>query len=261
MIMGNKRIFIFYHLYMYSGKRWQTLFKYHLNEIIQSGLYDECHSMHLGLIHNKERNMQELHEIIAPYSKIKVLYKRDRNTRPIVVWDKPKTIVNRQLGEGETILKMAHAAKRTRKKKHSNDLYLFFHTKSVSHKPNKFGDKRRMVGRGWFKKEGLNINTKNGKQFSRQVKEIMCRKVVGEWRERVQELETKSVYYAAWNFFWIHGDLLKKFNFSTFSKEAQFPKKFGKNNRHFTAIFPINLYGLIHNKTYPRIMRLYGFSK
>ena len=259
--MGNKRIFIFYHLYMYSGKRWQALFKYHLNEIVQSGLYDECHSIRLGVIHNKERNMQELQEIIAPYSKIKILYKRDRNTRPIVVWDIPRTIVNRQLGEGETILKMARCAKQTGNKKHSNDLYLFFHTKSVSHKPNRFGDKRRMVGRAWFKREGLNINTKNGKRYTRQVREIMCRKVVGEWKERINELESKSFYYAAWNFFWIRGDLLKQFNFRRYKNKAQNPKKFGLNNRHFTAIFPINLYGQLNNETYPRIMGMYGFSK
>jgi len=245
-------MFIFYHLFLIN--KWEEIFVYHLSKVVDSGFYDEIEEMHLGIIFKSKRKLKRAKEIIADYKKIKILYARKYDSKPITVWKKIKT--ETQLGEGETIFKMIRFAK-TQK---DEAIYLFFHSKGVTdpryHK--------RQDTLSYFCKKGLTTTTDNRKVTEFLLKD-MCYETVEKWKTNVKILENKEFYNYIWSFFWAKGAMLKRFKFKNYVK-YQKSRGYRLNKRHFVGNFIINLYGtygedLIGNNTEKEIINLIGISR
>lgn len=244
----NKNIVIFYHLFLTNN--WKEIFNFHLYEIVKSGLYNETQQINVGIIYKNEIELEEFNkEFLESYKKINVLYKRRHDSVPVKLWDDPLKLVNTQLGEGETILKMVEYSKENS----DEDIYLFFHSKGVTSPPDR---NRSQIS--YFYERGLNKKSGDG-EIRDFILRDMSNEVIQEWKRNIDFLVDNEFYYYIWNFFWSRGSLLKKFDFDSFNKNAQFPKIYGLQNRHWSAIFPINLFGTVNNIEYKNIRQLIGF--
>lgn len=242
------QIYVFYHLFLID--RWRSIWQYHIRTIKESGLYEHCEEIKLGVVYKNAEELEELKRSLDEYPKITVMYTREYSSLPVQVWNEPKKTVKAQLGEGETILKMIEFARNLQGSQFS---CLFFHSKGVT-KPN---NKRRSQ-MGYFYSRGLS-ETADAEETQQFILQDMTEETVAKWKEKVLLLENHSFYYYIWNFFWITGEMLKNFDFKTFNKKGEFPRKYKFRDRHHTAIFPINLYQVQSKKDVGDLRKLIGF--
>jgi hypothetical protein len=244
-----KKITIFYHLFITNG--WKEIFNFHLYEIIKSGLYNKVCQIKVGIIYKDEIELEEFKkEFFESYKKITILYERQYDLIPVKVWNDPERKMDIQLGEGETILKMVEYAKEN----NDEDVYLFFHSKGVTSPHDK---SREQIS--YFYGKGLNKKSSDGEARDFILRD-MSYEVIWKWERNIDFLVSNEFYYYIWNFFWVRGSLLKKFDFDSFTENAQFPKIYGLKARHWSAIFPINLFGAVNNIEYKNIYKLIGFK-
>ena len=227
----NTQIYIFYHLFCVNN--WKEIFAYHLNCIKDSKLYDNSSKLLVGVNYITDYSLHEISHLAKEYGKIDIFHCRKALDLPVTVWKDPEVTIHCSLGEGESILKMTEYVK---KNKLIDAYCLFLHSKGVT-KPD---DRSRSQIEHFYKK-GL-----SKKALQKETQDFilidMAQEILSKWRSKVEMLETYSFYYYIWNFFWIKGQLLYDFDFQLFNSKAEFPKKYGLNNRHYTAIFPLNLY-------------------
>ncbi len=244
----SANIYIFYHLFLVE--RWRDIWHYHLQKMIDSELYDKCEEIKLGVVYKNIEELEEFKSIIEDYKKVSILYTRDYDNLPVKIWSEPEKKVKAQLGEGESILKMIEYAKTI-----DNDQFccLFFHSKGVT-KPN---NKRRSQITHFYNK-GL-PESADAEETQHFILEDMTEETVVKWSEKIALLENHSFYYYIWNFFWVTGTMLKNFDFKTFNKKGEFPRKYKFRDRHHTAIFPINLYQVQSKKDVGDLRKLIGF--
>lgn len=235
------KTYIFYHLYIANTPVWQDILKVQFNSIVNSGLYDEVNTIYFGIVYTKEADLSKLSKFTEKYDKIKILYKRHKKSFPIKIWSNPIIEIKTQLGEGETILKMIEFAKQN-----SSDNYLFMHSKG-STKPNPLcrSQMNHFYERGAPKR----------KHYSRSFRDITNRyivkdittEIVMKWKNKLEILKSSDFYYYIFNFFYATGAFLSKFDFKEYNKNGCFPKEFSLDDRHWSAMFPVNLYGVINN--------------
>ena len=241
VISLNKNIVIFYHLFLMNN--WKEIFNFHLYEIVNSGLYDKVSQINVGIIYKdgielKEFNKEFNKEFFESYKKINILYERQYDLIPVKVWNNPERKMDIQLGEGETILKMVEYAREN----NDEDIYLFFHSKGVTDPPDK---NRSQISHFYNKGLSKKSDSSEARYF---ILRDMSHELIREWKRNIDFLVDNEFYYYIWNFFWVKGSLLKKFNFDNFCKNA--PRNIGFYDRHFTAVFPVNLYGAINHVDY-----------
>lgn len=247
---NNSDIYVFYHLFMVG--KWGEIWTYHLSEIIEAGLYDSCEEIKIGLVYKSTGDLEEFRTLIRQYPKVSILYSRYYKELPATIWKDPELKVKTQLGEGETILKMAEYVQKI-----ENDELkcLFFHSKGVT-KPN---NKKRSQIRYFFEK-GL-PETADEEAAQDFILKDMTYESITKWEEKSALLNKYSFYYYIWNFFWISGEMLKAFDIREFNKRGPYPQKNQFRGRHHTAIFPINLYIAQSSESLTGIKDLIGFCK
>ena len=232
---------IFYHLYIANSSIWSNILKLQFDSIVNSGLYDEVNTIYFGVVYTKEADLSKLSKFTEKYDKIKILYKRHKKSFPIKIWSNPNIEIKTQLGEGETILKMIEFAKQNK-----SDNYLFMHSKG-STKPNSNGKTQIKH----FYERGV----PKGKRYNRSVRDRtnLCilkditTEIAMKWKEKLKILENNDFYYYIFNFFYATGDFLSKFDFKKYNEEGCYPLEFTLKDRHWSAMFPVNLYGVINN--------------
>lgn len=224
---------------------WQMLFRKYLEALRIYGLEECMHSMKLCVIYKDNADISILNDMLKDYPKCELFYQRQFSDLPVKIWDKPETIINTNLGEGESIMQMLSYAQN-----HTKDaLYVFLHSKGVSNPKNK---RRRQIA--YFFRNGLS-KTATNEEISHFINDKIIEKTITNWATHVHKLKTHYFYYFVFNIFWVRSDFLKKFHFSKFSTKAEFPKFYDMNNRHWSAIFPLNLYGAVFGK------KMYGLRK
>ena len=225
-----KPIHIFYHLF--TVNKWRQLFTYHINSIVKSGLYDACTNMHLGIVFQHPSDLKDVRGIEQQYPKLNIIGVREYNDLPVKIWNDPEQYMNVQPGECETILKLVEFAK----KNNEDSNYLFLHSKGVTH-PN---DKNRNQIKYFY---GKGLNQEADKNTTAEfILEDLTNNVVFNWKEIISLLNTNNYYHYVFNFFWLSGEALNQFELENYDKFSTKGKKHGRNNRHYTARFPINLY-------------------
>ena len=244
----SSSIYVFYHLFLVE--RWRDIWNYHWQTMVDSGLYEHCEEIKVGVVYQDVTELEEFRKSIENQPKITILYTRNFDSLPVTVWNEPKKTVKAQLGEGETILKMVEYARNLEGDQFS---CLFFHSKGVT-KPN--NKKRSQMG--YFYGRGLS-ETADAEETQQFILQDMTEETVGKWHEKVLLLNDHSFYYYIWNFFWITGEMLKNFDFKTFNKRGEFPRKYKFRDRHHTAIFPINLYQVQSKQDVGDLRKLIGF--
>lgn len=239
----SQDIYVFYHLFLMHN--WQDIFLKYLNAIKDSGLLERLKAIKICVIYNNETELEVLKDLLKDQPKTEIYYKRLFSDLPVKLWDDPKTYTETNLGEGESIMQMlAHA------KAHPDDgLYVFLHAKGVTNPKNR---RRRQIA--WFFRKGLSKSATN-EEIGRFINDKIIENTIHNWRTHVRKLQTHYFYYFVFNIFWVRSDFLQKFNFSTFNAKAEFPQFYGMTNRHWSAIFPLNLYGAVFGK------KMYGLRK
>jgi hypothetical protein len=233
---SQKDLYIFYHLYLINN--WEELFLKYLDAIQQSQLQNKTTEIFVCAIYHSEHELNKLETLLKNHSKTMLYYSRNHSDLPVKIWDSPETYTNTNLGEGESILKMIeHAKSRTEA---SN--YIFLHSKGVTNPKN---IERRQIS--YFKKIGLHKDASN-EEISAFITDKIIEKTITDWKHHVEALKTKHFYYFVWNIFWARSDFLQNFDFEEFNSKGQFPQEYTLSNRHWSAIFPVNLYGAIYNK-------------
>jgi hypothetical protein len=232
----NQDVIVFYHLFLLN--QWQSVFREYIKALEHSGLYIRLQEFCLCVIYKEEADIEQLKSILKKHPKIKLYYKRRFDDLPACLWKNPKVEVDINLGEGESVIKMVEHAQNNPK----NSVYLFLHAKGVTNPKNK-----QRLQTSYFYKQGLSKKASN-QEISDFINKTIIDKTITNWDKHLKRLESKHFYYFVWNIFWVRSDLLKKFDFNTFNKQAQFPMYYGLTNRHWSAIFPLNLYGVAFKK-------------
>ncbi|MEM6844005.1 MAG: hypothetical protein AAF632_17390 [Bacteroidota bacterium] len=243
-------IYVFYHLFLVE--RWRDIWKYHVDTLVKSGLYESCEEMKIGVVYKNDVELQEFLPMVEDYPKLSILYTRNYDDLPVTIWSDPKKAIKTQLGEGETILKMVEYARIIEDKQFS---CLFFHSKGATKPDNK---RRSQISHFYGKGLPESADAEETQQF---ILQDMTEETVAKWNENIWLLENHSFYYYIWNFFWVSGKMLKDFDFKMFNKKGEFPRKYKFKNRHYTAIFPINLYQIQQKKDFGDLRKLIGFYK
>lgn len=238
-------IVIFYHIYLVNN--WHDVFFQYLNGIIKSGLYDAMHEMHIGIIYTDESKLAAFIEEIKPYNKVTICYYRKHDDLPVRIWKIPDVEIDTNLGEGETILKMVEYA---RNDCNGDIFYIFLHSKGVTEPKNADRDQIE-----YFYRSGLSKASTNN-EISLYITNKIIENIVFDWQCKYELMREKDFYYYIWNSFCVSGNLLRQFDFVRFNENAQFPCEYGLKNRHWSAIFPINLYGYLHKKRFIEIRRI-----
>ena len=233
---SKQEVYIFYHLFLLN--QWEDVFVEYIEAVENSGLYKRLTEFCLCVIYKEEIDLESLKSILKKYPKIKLYYKRQFQDLPVKLWQNPKVEINTNLGEGESIIKMVEHAQNNTKE----SVYLFLHAKGITNPENK---RRRQTA--YFFKQGLSQKASN-QEMSDFITKSIIEKTINNWEKQLKKLEDKYFYYFVFNIFWIRSDLLKQFEFNEFNTQAQFPKFYGLNNRHWSAIFPLNLFGAVFNK-------------
>lgn len=221
---------------------WREILEIQLNELVECGLYEELVSLKIGVVYSKKSQLEELeNKFVEKFKKIELIYKREFKSFPVLIWTDPKVEIKTQLGEGETILKMVEFAKT----KSTADKYLFMHSKG-STKPNPWcrSQMNHFEDRGIEKEKKYNRGVRD--RTNNLILKDITTEMVTEWKEKIKILENNDFYYYVFNFFYATGSFLSKFDFDEFNESGCFPKKFSLKNRHWSAMFPINLYGVVN---------------
>ncbi len=227
-------ILVFYHLF--AVNRWAEIWAHHLTVLQESGLLDAAQAVYVGLIHETNEQLTHFQLSIREHPKIRLLYSR-RLSEPALVWDDPPSIVHRiQLGESETILKMAAVAR----KLSDDHAFFFFHSKGVSNPPS---GQRTQISH--FRSLGLSPAATD-EEINQFILLDMDR-AIRDWRSHLHTLQNHDAWYYIWNFFWIRGTLLRRFELTRFLQAgrrlAPPRQRFGElSNRHAFAVFPVLLH-------------------
>ena len=234
-----KDILVFYHLF--TVNEWEYVFKWHLEQLRTSGLYEVCKQIHVGVVYEDRRSLSKLNSILRFNTKAVVCLARELNTSP-VIWNDPEVRLNDgRLGECETMLHMTEYAQRYDREVN----YLFFHSKGVTNPPTK-----RRKHLPYFVGRGFDPSESNEMANAFVLRDTST--VVSNWVEYVEALETSSFWYYIYNFFWVRGDLLHHFNFDEYlrlHRELAPPQQRSHRlgvrwnmTRHLFSLFPIKLY-------------------
>jgi len=194
----SKPIYIFYHLFT-AGRNWQSLLQYHIDSVVNSGLYAVCDSMHIGVVYHSDGDVDEIKSIISKYDKINILNQRYVSNLPVDMWCDSNFKMNVQPGEGETLSYMIDFIKKTE----CDSNCLFFHSKGVTSPPD--SERSQMKH---FYEIGLDKNA-NSEQIRSFILKSMTDTVVSNWRDIVRILDEKDYYHYVWNFFWVTSEQLK----------------------------------------------------
>lgn len=232
----NHDLYVFYHLFLLN--QWQDVFLQYLKAIEKSGLQKQITQIYVCAIFKEKDDLKMLMKILKKYPKTILYYKRQYLDLPVQLWHKPNIKTHTNLGEGESIMKMLEHAKTNPKE--SN--YIFLHAKGVTNPDNV-----RRLQTSYFFKNGLSKSSSNEEMNAFITKKII-EKTINNWEQHLKALQTKNFYYFVFNIFWIRSDFLQKFDFNDFNTKAQFPVEYSLSNRHWSAIFPLNLYGCVFNK-------------
>lgn len=230
------QLYIFYHLYLLNN--WDDLFLKYLNVIRQSELQSKTTQILVCAIYHNKDELNRLKTLLESHPKTSLYYSRKHSDLPVKIWNDPETYIDTNLGEGESILKMIQHAKSHSEK--SN--YIFLHSKGVTNPKNR---ERRQIS--YFLKNGLQKEASN-EEMSEFITNKIIEKTIKEWQHHIEALKQKHFYYFVWNIFWARSEFLRRFDFEEFNSKGQFPKEYTLSNRHWSAIFPINLYGAIYGK-------------
>ena len=266
------KTFIFYHLYITDTPVWQDILKVQFDSIVNSGLYDELKTIYFGVVYNNESDLLRLNEFAKRFDKIKIIYTRQIESFPIKIWSNPNTEIKTQLGEGETILKMIEFAKQN-----PSDNYLFMHSKG-STKPNPWcrSQMNHFEDRGIKKEKKYNRGVRD--RTNDLILKDITTEIVTNWKEKIKILENNDFYYYIFKKFsdWINektktdkddvsaaaNDYLKTLgfvsvayawikvldvSFKDYNENGCFPHEYTIKDRHWSAMFPVNLYGVVNN--------------
>ena len=216
-----------------------------MRQLHSRGLYDSCEEIRVGVVYQRSRDLEEIRENLDA-SKAELSYSRALSVPP-VIWSNPEVrLVEGRFGEAETILHMTRLAQ-------SEDecvAYLFMHSKGVT---NPATTKRRhfeyLVGRG------LDPAASNETANDFILQDMAS--VVTGWRTHHAALKTASFSYRLYNFFWVSGKLLHRFDFTEYLKAhahkappQQRGHRLGRDwdtNRHIFSLFPIKLYAFTND--------------
>ena len=240
MARGEVReIIVFYHLFMVN--EWQQLFEWHLDRIRTSGLYDACKEIRVGAVHEDHRRLSELDSVLRRHDKATLCFAREL-AKPPVLWSDPEVrLDDGRLGECETILRMAEHAQR-----HAREIvYLFIHSKGITNPPTK-----RRKHLPYLVSRGLDPSESNESANAFVLRDTSM--IISNWAECVKALETLSFWYYLYNFFWVSGELLRRFDFEEylrlhrqFAPPQQRTHQLGADwntTRHLFSLFPIKLH-------------------
>ena len=225
----DRPVIIFYHLF--AVNHWKEVISYQLEQIKESGLMDTIDKMYVGVNYLEGKVLEEVKELLSEYPKVVLYHERHSKKFPVTIWKDPKVEINSQLGEGETLLKMVEFSQ-----ENPPAYYLFMHSKGAS-KPK---DKSRSQI-GYFYKKGLSESS-NGNEIRKFIIKELTSGMLSDWRGILEEIEDKNFFHSLWNFFWVRSEMLEKFNFQQYRKNAPIAKRRGLKDRHFTATFPVSLY-------------------
>ena len=235
---------IFYHLFLVN--EWRRVFEFHLKQMRRSGLYDACEQVHVGAVYEDARALSELNSLLPGDGKTTLRFARALETPP-TIWSDPEVrLADGRVGECESILSMTEHARQ----QDAADIYLFLHSKGVTHPPTK---KRRHLS--YFVGRGFDPSGSNDAANAFVLEDTAT--VVSNWREYVQALETtSSFWYYIYNFFWVSGDLLRQFDFDEYLRlhrdlapPQQRPHRLGSHSnktRHLFSLFPIKLHAFMN---------------
>ena len=237
------RTYLFYHLYIADTPVWQDILKVQFDSIADSRLYEELKTIYFGVVYNNESDLLRLNEFVKKFDKIKIIYTRQIKSLPVKIWSNPNTSILNQLGEGETILKMIEFAKQN-----PSDNYLFMHSKgSTNPNSNCRSQKDHFLKRGMQPYENKNWNRTHRKRVNNFILKDINIEIIEKWKNKLEILKSNDFYYYIFNFFYATGAFLSKFDFKEYNENGCFPKEFSLNDRHWSAMFPVNLYGVINN--------------
>ena len=244
----DRPVIIFYHLF--AVNHWKEVISYQLEQIKESGLMDTIDKMYVGVNYLEGKVLEEVKELLSEYPKVVLYHERHSKKFPVTIWKDPKVEINSQLGEGETLLKMVEFSQ-----ENPPAYYLFMHSKGAS-KPK---DKSRSQI-GYFYKKGLSESS-NGNEIRKFIIKELTSGMLSDWRGILEEIEDKNFFHSLWNFFWVRSEMLEKFNFQQYRKNAPIAKRRGLKDRHFTATFPVSLYQALNgersikNRRQPNILK------
>ena len=234
------RINIFYHLFLVN--EWRHVFEFHLKQMRRSGLYDACARMHVGAVYDDDRALSELDSLLPGDGKTTLRFARALEAPPTIWHDPEVSLADGRVGECETILSMTVYARQH----DPADIYLFLHSKGVTHPPTK---QRKHLP--FFVSRGFDPSGSNDEANAFVLEDTAT--VVSNWREYVEALETThSFWYYIYNFFWVSGALLQQFDFDEYMRlhrelapPQQRPYRLEgpwNKTRHLFSLFPIKLY-------------------
>ena len=244
----DRPVIIFYHLF--AVNHWKEVISYQLDQIVETGLMDVIDKMYVGVNYLEEEVLEEVKEVLSGYPKVDIYHERHSKKFPVTIWNDPKVEINSQLGEGETLLKMVEFSQ-----ENPPAYYLFMHSKGAS-KPK---DKSRSQI-GYFYKKGLSESS-NGNQVRRFIIKELTSSMLSDWRGILEKIEDKNFFHSLWNFFWVRSEMLEKFDFQHYRRNAPIAKRRGLKDRHFTATFPVSLYQALNgdrsikNRRQPNILK------
>jgi len=237
------KLHIFYHLYIADTPVWQDILRVQFDSIVNSGLYVELETIHLGVVYMNESDIKILNEFAKKFNKIQIIYTRHYKKLPVKIWSNPIIEIKTQLGEGETILKMIEFAKQNK-----SDNYLFMHSKgSTNPNSNCRSQKDYFLQRGMKPFNNDNWNRTLRRKFNDFILKDINKEIIEDWRTKLKILENNDFYYYIFNFFYATGEFLSKFDFKKYNEKGCFPLEFTLRDRHWSAMFPVNLYGVVNN--------------
>lgn len=141
--MGPPAFYIYYHAYLVGN--WRSILTQHIDRIKSSGLYDRITKMYIHSVYHDHTKLHELKQFASQHHKIilsnrkfdidipwgvNVTTKISPKSRTGLVCD-PELQQTRQIGESESIMRMVKDSK----KQTQQTLYMFLHTKNVTHLP------------------------------------------------------------------------------------------------------------------------------
>ena len=193
------RMYLFYHLYIADTPVWQDILKVQFDSIVNSGLYVELETIHLGVVYTNESDIKILNEFAKKFNKIKIIYTRHKKSFPIKIWSNPNIEIKTQLGEGETILKMIEFAKQNK-----SDNYLFMHSKgSTNPNSNCRSQKDYFLQRGMKPFNNDNWNRTLRRKFNDFILKDISKEIIEDCRTKLKILENNDFYYYIFNFFFM----------------------------------------------------------
>ena len=242
-------IFIFYHLFAIGD--WRKIWDIHIHRLRTSRLYDACHSLQVGVVYRDTQQLAEVLEALDDLPKVSLYYCREISTSPLL-WRQPVVrLAEGRLGECETICAMTHYAQR----QSAAAIYLFLHTKGITNP-----SVRARKHDAYFLSQGL-PPASTDEQANDFILSAL-NNVVTDWRDHVAALDTASFSYRLFNFFWVRGQLLHRFDFNDYiARHArQAPPQQRRHSldadwdsiRHLFALFPIKLYAFVNGLTLDR---------